>query len=648
MEIEFAKDAGGSEKPQGEDNLGAFRQDGPANKKIDPLAEKRPEPLQPVKDEPQPTAQPKQDWSQRADLHIRNSQLQNGFRKDIDRLPLLSQRATFAALDTTAKSVVSTSAAAAKQGLSKLTSSKIGPAGDTLAAEEIGILSSRSRSNVLVDAGESAFGSESRLGFEAASLERQVGSRITRTAFERNGVLNAATTTLGTGMFLHADHELRNQVYGDQLNSWESSGIAVPMALAAGKTLPGKLIMASAALGAGHVLDNTVAAPLIPDAFKDNFSMTDVLAIGLASSVPSRSRIVRGALVGAALLTTNSIETARKPEKLEVVENRALGTLDQDIKARTNDSLNNSIESIKGLRKHSELLIDSNLAAQMIDSQKNWSTMSPEDKYIATRQNAILATASGETRLEMGSRLSSSATSEPRYLLPNANLDLGGDALTLLMMAQGSLKTSAKLSETLMGKDVRGLTVSRAETDALNKREAEVSAKIGKILGKHDIRAAIDGLQEFITTGKTANGVEFNKELAFYKTYVDSLNSKLMRILPQVATDDAGASTATPESKELAAKLLRDQVVASLALGFTKLNDRNDILAVELLLNGGRGEENDSPKRDCITSSLKLADRLAPNNPDLPELAKLTDDLRHRLEDAKAADRLKPLGKSEK
>ncbi len=274
-------------------------------------------------------------------------------------------------------------------------------------------------------------------------------------------------------------------------------------------------------------------------------------------------------------------------------------------------------------------MVESDLAQHLIDYEKKLPAMSPEEKYLSMRNRAVLATAVGETRVGRGTRLRSQP--EPKYIMPNAGLDLGGDALAVLQMARDSFKTSAECAQGLLGSTIKGSVLTADEIAALNQKESEVAVVIGEILGKHEIALAVNELVEFRKTGKTSNGIEFNQDILYYKTFDAVLGEKIRRTAPEALESE------NPQLKEVAAKYLRDRVTASLALGSIRV-EMEDFEGLELQLNGCN-QDNEGP-HSTISDCIDLAERLAPNNPDLPELRLLTADLHRRFALAKDARKL--------
>ncbi len=449
--------------------------------------------------------------------------------------------------------------------------------------------------------------------------------------------------TLGTGSLLAADHSVRDRMYGQDAKSWESSAFTVPLAVTMGTGFKGKALLASGALISGHVLDGAIEAPKwIPESYK-HFSAYDAVPLGLAFAIatPSKSKLARTLLVGSAVIGGNALESSFTPASTGDVETTAKAQNIKDKTERTFSSYDKTLNSFKDLGKKNEIVLEQDLAQVLVESNKNYSKMSQEEKLGAHRTTAVLAQALGENRLEKGTRLSAQATDKPTYILDGLNMDMGGDSLAFLQMARNSVRGSKAMTEIMMGKQAYGTVVTEQEVKDLDRVADKVNTDIEAINGKHDIGKAMEKLKAFIDRGTTSNGATFNKELAFHKTFVDDINRKLGRNMPQLRNEKGEPN---PDATMMVSKLLRDQALAKMAQAAYKLDHGNDPIAAGQMIFGTPQGKNEwlpgtqNPKGfDGALEAIMLAERLNPNNQDLPELkaiaTRLADQIKAKIPD---------------
>lgn len=458
--------------------------------------------------------------------------------------------------------------------------------------------------------------------------------------------------TAGTGVVLSTDHSVRDRMYGKDAPSWETTSMTVPLSIALGKGFKGKAALTALSVIGGHVVDNnSPITPWVPESFK-HFTAFDAVPLGVAFAIPSKGKLARTGLIGTAVLAGNAAESAFSRPSAGDIEQQAVNTASNDKSERSFSSFEKAVQGYRELGRKNEIVLEQNLAQVLVESNKNYSTMSQEEKLAAHRQTAALARSLGEHRLENGTRLSAGSTDRPTYILDGLNLDMGGDALTFLQMARNSVKGSRAMTEILMDKQAFGTRVSQQELQDLDKVGNKVDAGINSILGKHDIQKAMDKLKAFIERGTTSSGATLNKELAFHKTFVEDINKKLGRNMPQLRMQNGELN---PDAATIVGKLLRDQALAKLAHAAYKLDHGNDPIGAGQMIFGtpqGRNEwlpGTQSPKGfDGALEALMLAERLAPSNPDLPELKaiaqRLADQVKAKAPDQYGNHRSNPLG----
>lgn len=437
--------------------------------------------------------------------------------------------------------------------------------------------------------------------------------------------------TAGTGVFLTADRTVRDRMYGVDAKSWETTSVTVPLAMSLGKGFWGKTGLGASALVAGHVVDGAFEGPSwMPESVK-HFSAYDAVPLGLAFAIPSKSKIAKSVLIGTAVIGGNALESTFTPASAGDIETKAIATNVKDKAERSYSSFNKTVDDFKELGKKNEIVLEQNLGQVLVDSNKNYKTMTQEEKLAAHRSTAALAKALGEYRLEKGTRLSTSATSSPTYILDGLNLDMGGDSLAFLQMARNSVRGSIAMTEIMMDKQAFGKVVTKQEVEDLNKIGDKVNSDIEAINGKHDLVKAMDKLKAFLERGTTANGATFNKEMGYHKTFVMDINTKLGRNLPQLY--DAN-NKLNPDASLMVSKLMRDQALAKLAHAAHVLDHGDDPIKAGQMIFGtpqGRNEwlpGTQTPKGfDGAIDAIRMAEKLNPDNPDLPELKAIADRL---------------------
>ena len=473
------------------------------------------------------------------------------------------------------------------------------------------------------------------------NLEVAAGEAATQTKwFTGKGAWNnfktAAGLTLGTGIAIEADHTVRDRMYGKDAKSLESTSLTVPLAMALGSGFKGKAALTAGAVIGGHLIDGTPLANLpVPESLK-HFTAFDAVPLGLAFVTPSKSKFVKAALVGTAWALGNTLESSFTGPSAGDIEAKAVDNSKQDKQERTYGSFEKTVEGFKELGQKNEIILEQNLGQLLVDSNKNYKTMSQEEKLGAHRTTAALARALGEYRLENGTRLAPGTTDRPTYILDGLGLDMGGDALAFLQMSRNSVKGSQAMTKIMMDNQAFGTKVTEQELKDLDRVADKVNADINTITGKHDLEKAMGKLSNFLERGTTAHGATLNKEIAFHKTFVEELNKKIGRNMPMLRMSNGEMN---PDAALMVSKLLRDQALAKLAQTAYKLDHGDDPIGAGQLLYGtpqGRNEVlpgTDKPKGfDGAMQAIMLAEKLAPDNPDLAELKAIATRLHEQVQ----------------
>lgn len=474
------------------------------------------------------------------------------------------------------------------------------------------------------------------LGSRQHSLAKVVDLRAAQAAapelkwFTANGAVDNAKRSLlytaATGAALGADRVVRENMYGDKAKSWESSALTVPLSVIHGNGLPGKVGMIGGSLLAGHVLDSAIEAPSwIPESYK-SFSVCDAVPLGLAFAVPSKSKLAKSLMAGAAVIGGNAIESLTTSEKTQAGVALDAGTLDRS--ERTITSFNATVDELKKAaekynRGDYEQFFDNILSA----SRRTGAKLTDGEKLGNFRQNTAISLAAGELLLKNGTRLQTGTADEPaKFILGGQQLDLGGEALVTLWRAKNRLDQVRGSTQLQMDRVVNGKEVSKEELTDLDLVQKMIDANISAINGKHDIEEAKRYLHYFLEKGTTSSGVVAHKEMTFRKTFIEGIDKELAAHMQPHLSDH-----------KLKAKLLRDQALAKLALTEYRLDRSSDPAAANLELFGTNNGREDllggQPKKyDGAIEIIAEAERLAPKNPDLPELKAIATRLASRKE----------------
>lgn len=433
------------------------------------------------------------------------------------------------------------------------------------------------------------------------------------------------------------------------MNTEEGSltSLTVPLALGYGKQMGlGKAKTGLYALGgiaASHAID-----AVTPDSWwrKNTTETTAVEAglMGLAFAVPTKDVKARALLIGGAWGAGRLYNLARGESLGDQAED-ALKSLQNDKEERSYSSLNDSTNQFKkiargetfwlqgdkiGLYKNDgntnrtgEPVIQAQIAEEINKMKTNWSQMAPADKLQGFRDIAILATAMGENRLDKGTRIL--RENKPTYALEGYGLDLGGDALMYLKMAKEQGVDKAKQMTQSLIKDNPDGNYNASEIADLDKFGRRIDASIDKIYSKHDIEGAFEELKKFVP----------GNENTFGKTFLDNTNNKI-------------AANRTGDPK-LLAKLFRDLSMSYMALASNKMDRGKDGGgAVDLMFGTDQGRQaafgNSGKARgyDGALDALMAAEKLDPNNPDLPQLKAIAEKLANQAKEKARAQLADP------
>ncbi len=274
------------------------------------------------------------------------------------------------------------------------------------------------------------------------------------------------------------------------------------------------------------------------------------------------------------------------------------------MKDRTSGSMNAAIDSFKSLGEQD------NYALRLYTS--DW--LRPDRKYdgmmSAYRGAVILTDAFGESRLDKGTLLPGKTKD---FILPGKDLDIGGQALRALIIAQKNVERAKQQTTNEMGQDEKGKKVAQDELKDLDEVGKRVNSVIDqKIYGKHDIAGAVDDLANF------------------YKG-----NEKDTLLMKQ-DIDNSLALNRTGSNPKFTAKLFRDQACLLLAIAQLKAGGPDAEGAQAVLYGTAAGRQtpyNDGQPRgyDGALDAISLAKQMDPDNPDNAQLESIAKSLEAKL-----------------
>ncbi len=466
---------------------------------------------------------------------------------------------------------------------------------DLFTKDELKLLTSRE--DLRVNAAEISDGFKDSTSFlGASSVKGLAGNFIKGAAF--------------AGLAMSADDYLDRAITGKSHKEASAlyDGLLLPAAFAA-PTWGSRAAYAAAGIAGSLVLDK-----LLPASDKQEFSKLlrpttlDSLAMGAAFLIPAESTAVRLSLIGGAWAMGRVYNLIQGDGNIGLKTN-AVNALNADSKERSASSMNKAIAAFKNLGDTSLSAV--NLSAQELNSN-------PSTSLPVVREQAIVDTAYGESLLKQGSMVPDAKT--PQYLLPGYNLDLGGRAMRYLMLADNKYQQAAQISKLELGQNINGKVVTQSEISSLAQADQSVKDIINnKINGSHDINKIFAKLENlaYIHPGQTAKLILKNQDWI----------AKLGQNEPQ-----------------LTAKLFRDLALIELAaaakdIGYNGIGKATSGSTAEAALalygsNEARQAQdaNGNPKGysgalDC----LKLANKLDPQNPDLPALVAIANNLQAKI-----------------
>ncbi len=472
-------------------------------------------------------------------------------------------------------------------------SSKLVP--DMFTKDELAAL--KSRVDLKVEADSLAGGFKDSTSFlGASSIKGLAGNFIKGAAFA--GLAMTADDYIDRLVF-HKDHQEASALY---------NGLLLPAAFA-GPTWGSRITLAGAGIAGSIIADK-----LLPKSSQQEFSKLlrpttlDSVLMGAAFLIPTESNMVRASLVGGAWAIGRVYNLIEGDGQISQ-KNDAIASLKTDAADRTYSSMQNSINAFKSLG-------DTSLPAVNLEVQELNANQSNDLDVL--RQQSIVDAAYGESLLKHGSLVPGAKT--PQYLLPGYNLDFGGRAMRYLMLAQNKLQTAQKVAKLELGQTVDGKVVTQSEINGLAKEESNVTDIINnKINGKHDVNAIFNKLENlaYLHPGEAAKLIQKNQNWI----------AKLGHVEPA-----------------LSAKLFRDLALVELAAaakdigynGIGKAYNGSDAEAALAIYGSNEARQtadaNGNPRGysgalDCI----KLATQLDPNNPDLPAIIAIANELKAKV-----------------
>lgn len=501
-----------------------------------------------------------------------------------------------------------------------------------------------------------------------AGLNTAVKNAGTAKWFSTEGAIANFKGALGNGLtafgLLEADRTWRANADGRGYKSWEAQSFLVPIAVTAGGNWKSKLLMGGGAVLTGHLVDGVL--PETPGWMPKEMGRTtgwDAIFTGAAMMWPTKDVRAKAIAVGAGYVLGNVFEHFAEGENLGDKENRTIDAMGRDKRERSHDSMIKMVSTFKDTGKKEEnLLVDTQnkieTAYKALYQQSRGEETYPT-KLGYTRTAAATSRALGELRLERGTRLQGDGNS-PTFVLEGLNLDLGGQALDYLRTSQNYTSNAKFFTGKMVGQEVtikvggqpEKTKIKESELGDLDKMSNETQRSIDAILGRHDIPKAAEQLKKFLDVGTVTNTrgetATLGKDRAFHKTFVEGINESLgknmtLMINPQTGRLDKDYN---PRATEMVAKLLRDQALSRIVQAQYKIDPKNgggrDAGGAAAYLYGtpqGRNEVlpgmQTAKGYDGAEQMLQLADALAPNHPDTPQIKAILDSMAQPLEEAR-------------
>lgn len=395
---------------------------------------------------------------------------------------------------------------------------------------------------------------------------------------------------------------------GGVTQSWNTNSLLIPIALTAGgysgKGLVTKALITGGALIGGKMLDK-----LLPASEHQEYSQylrpngVESLLTAGAFLMPVASNKTRLLMLGGAWLAGRVYNMFEGPSNANVKDN-SFGLMKSDMKERSSASMNAAIDSFKSLGEKD------NYALRLYTS--DW--LRPDRQYdgmlSAYRGAVILADAFGESRLDKGTLLPGKTND---FILSGKDLDIGGQALRALIIAQKNVERAKQQTTNEMGQDEKGKKVGEDELKQLDEVGKRVNNAIDqRIYGKHDIAGAVNDLAEFYRGNE--------KDTLLIKQDLDN----------SLALNRGSADT------KFVAKIFRDQACLLLAVAQLKASGPDAAGAQDVLYGTAAGRQtpynNGQPRGyDGALDAISLAKQLDPDNPDNAQLEAIAQGLKAKL-----------------
>ncbi|CAN5534775.1 hypothetical protein BH10CYA1_BH10CYA1_17890 [soil metagenome] len=477
----------------------------------------------------------------------------------------------------------------------------------------------------------------------------------------RSGFIEgAAFAALSSGILDNSLDRFFNQK--DHKDSWFLSGLAVPMAFSSSADLKTKIM-----LGVGSIVVSKGLDSLLPasdhKAISQIFAPTGIEAVsmGAAWALPAPADLklpivggtwlfnrminldagdslaVSGVIAAGGLL----LKGLKVAESLPVLPFLALdGAIwlgsrllhkDQPDDQAINEAANRLVSEDKSTRsaksmtdaidKYVQLGNDKEFVLRAYYEEYLTKTNSQfDDMLTAYRGAMILGTSFGESRLSHGTTIL--PAEKPTYILADQNLDLGGQALRGLIIANVNAERAKLETLKLVGQSNHGSKVDKSEVDGITQIQARTNADIAKIYGKHDLTKALSDLTDF----------QKSNQMGFAKLEIDLVS---------------GLSSNRQSEPQFQAKLFRDYALLCLTYASVSAEKSSDNAAA-VLYGSDSGRQIPYPDGaprgfDGALDAIKLAAQLAPDNPDNQQLQAIAADLEKRIPAAQQVQDANPL-----
>ena len=418
--------------------------------------------------------------------------------------------------------------------------------------------------------------------------------------------------------------------------SFKTMGLVGIGALLAGKTV-------GAALGEG---EHPTYTRLFSQSTPESFVLAAEALLPMKAAQTGLGKVMnwrQAALIGGTWLGFRALNLLNTQESQAEVKDRAWSMLTEDSKERGAGSMNAAIDKFSSLAASdvsSGLMSWTNVFKESGGKVKGargesalqvyrteWLTK-PTSEFPsmleAHRGAAILCTAFAEARLANGTHVPT-ITDTPTYLLEGLNLDMGAKAARDFIIARNSINSAKQFVQDNLGKEIAGKTVEQSEIADLDAVKQRIEANEAVIYGKHDLTKAVRDLAK----------------------WGEGLNAPHMMHLVKGIRDTIAANKDSADTR-YNAKLYRYLATIYLSIAYAKQD--GDPQSASQMLGGdtysGRQALDMTGQQfgydgalDCIARAIQLDG----NNPDLPELyqiaqeinAKLPGNIRKQMEDGR-------------